>query len=1184
MRRFLSLLLFAALTVALPCNFVWAQGIVTGSISGTVQDTGKAVIPGAKVMAHEVSTGMEYSTVTNEVGFFTLRSVALGIYTVSIEAPKFEKLVTRDVIVNAGKDTALGARTLAVGSSSEVINVEGTAPLVDVQGAQITSTVDSKRIDAMPIGNGLDSIALFTPGVVSTGQGRFGNTNGPNISANGQRSRSNNFQIDGQANNDPSVTGPSIFLGNPDIVAEFQVVTNYGAEYGRNTGAVVNYVTKSGTNSLHGTAFEFLTPSTFDSLSNSEKSALLGFCLPGQASTTANPCTTPKVSRETDNRFGGTLGGPIVKNKAWFFGSYFEERDRSGSSPSVSTALTPTPAGLQTLISAFPNSKAIPFLNSVAPASISIGNPTFTGLTTKSVTDGTNSANVQFGKITRSATSLYNDREITGRVDYQFSAKDHVFGRYVYQKNITTVGSGTITTGAWVDVPGIDQQVGLDWVRTITNSITNQLRYSYSRANFGFQGGSFSNCTMGNLTVCPTSVAFRDGTLGMGLANTLPQGRVTNNSEVQDNGTWVNGRHTIKFGGEFARLRDPQVFLPNINGSYSFNDWSSFIQNKPFSLALTDGPPKIQFKENDLAFYVQDDFRLKTNLTLNAGLRWEMFGNSMNVLHDLSVARQTGSDPLWLTSAPLSATTVPEIPADKNNFGPVLGFAWTPHIFKSVFGEDKTVIRGGFRIAYDSSYQNIFLNVAGSTPFVNSSTMCAAAAGCGTTVVPTITLGSGFTGGDVRTANLGFMPRGVNPGLRDQTTVANNLHNPYSEQWNVGLQRYVTNKSAFEVRYVGSHTVSLYQSEIGNPYLKYFVDNGHPEWIPSGLTMCNDATEPGFGFADCSRKTVFERANTGWSRYDALQTRFDISNWRGVTFNFGYTYSRNLDNSSEVFNSAGIGQLAFNQNPFNANDPTDAGTSAVSFPNVATINLSYDLPWMKNQKGFVGKILGGWQWNTSYRYSSGEAFTPIQRRQVGVAGFCDPQSQLSTTTDACRPILNNSSAPFNSIAEIVTINGAYQLVDFGKYALGTSASGCGLTKDPALCTSAFVPMSAMANYFWVVNNPSAANFFGKTPWELGVKRNSFRGDTINNANMSMYKNTKLSERFNLQLQATAYNVLNRMYLGVPDNAFADYILGQPSVLPQFGTNNYNASGAGVVNRVYDGIGRRRMSFGAKLIF
>jgi hypothetical protein len=828
-------------------------------------------------------------------------------------------------------------------------------------------------------------------------------------------------------------------------------------------------------------------------------------------------------------------------------------------------------------------------LKNIAPAAINIGSPTFSNVQTVKVSDGTTTVPVEFGSITRFVPSLYNDREMTGRGDYQFSNKDHLFGRYVYQKNNTTVASGSITQGTWVDVPALDQQIGLDWVRNFTPMFTNQVRASYSRANFGFQGGSFSDCLMSNMSVCPTSVGFATaGLTAMGLANNLPQGRITNNYSYQDNGTWVRGHHTFKFGGEYDRQRDPSVFLPNTNGSFVFQDWSAFIQNNPTTLALTDGPQKVQFSENDYALYFQDDFRLRSNLTVNLGMRWEMYGNSMNVLHDLSVARQTGSNPLWKTTLPLSATTVPAVPNDTNNFGPVVGFSWNPRIFKTFFGEDKSVIRGGFRIAYDAPYQNIFLNVAGATPFVNSSTLCLPPVGTAKAACPNVvtglTLGNGFTGADVQAGNLGLMPRGVDPGTRDQTTVSSNFHDPYSQQWNIGWQRYVSNKSAFEVRYVGSKTVALFQSHIGNPYVQYFVDNGHPEWIPAGFTACTTPGANGIGFADCSRKTVFERTNTGWSRYDALQTRFDVSNWRGFTANFGYTYSRNLDNSSEVFNTAGIGELAFNQNPFNPNDPSDAGTSAISYPNVFTATLTYELPWYKGQQGIVGKALGGWQWNTTYRYATGEPYTPIERKQTGVAGFCDPQNQLSSTTDSCRPIVSNPNAQFNTVAQIEQLtNGTYQLRDMY---LNTQPFA-GITVNPIVATGAAVA-DALKNYYWVVNNPSAATYFGKAPWELGVARNSFRGDPINNANMSVYKTTKLTERFSLQFQATAYNVFNRMYLGVPINSFGNIGSGpawaRTAGLRQFGTNQYNGSGAGIVNATYDGIGRRRMTFGLKLIF
>src|SRR5207245_4871992 len=274
--------LLAVLAVIFCATFAIAQGIVTGSVSGTVEDPQGAVVSGAKVTAKHLATNREFNAVTAAGGNFSLRSLPPGAYDIKIEAPNFRAYESKGVVVNVGTDTSLGALKMEVGAASETLTVEGTAPLVESTTQQISESFSAQKAQDLPVGNTLDSLALFVPGVATAGDASFSNNNGTEIAVNGQRARSNNYQIDGQANNDNSVGGPSIFFGNQDAIAELQVVTNYSAEYGRNMGAVVNYVTKSGTNQFHGSAYEFFNGSHFDSLRNQDKNPLLGFCMPGQ--------------------------------------------------------------------------------------------------------------------------------------------------------------------------------------------------------------------------------------------------------------------------------------------------------------------------------------------------------------------------------------------------------------------------------------------------------------------------------------------------------------------------------------------------------------------------------------------------------------------------------------------------------------------------------------------------------------------------------------------------------------------------------------------------------------------------------------------------------------------------------------------------------------------------------------
>jgi outer membrane receptor protein involved in Fe transport len=1147
--------LITLIAVVFCASFALGQGIVTGSISGTVLDPQGAVVNGAKVTATQTTTNRQFDAVTAGSGNFSLRSLPIGSYDVKIEATNYRAFESKGLVVNTGSDTSLGAVKLEVGAATETVTVEGTAPLIEANTQQITNTFDAQKAQELPVGNTLDSLALFAPGVATAGDASFSNNNGAEIAVNGQRARSNNYQIDGQNNNDNSVGGPSIFFGNQDAIAELQVVTNYSAEYGRNMGAVVNYVTKSGTNQFHGTAYEFYQGSHFDSLANQSKSPVFGFCLPGQDPTTTGclPVVRPNF---VDNRFGGTMGGPIKKDKIWFFGSGNFERQRFGQTPSDSGgAILPTANGLAQLQAAFPGNSAVAAYSNIGPLAVKAGNPTFANLQTITVSDGVTSAPVEFGTVSRFAPSLFNDYEGTGRVDVKVTNKDNIFGRYVFQQNISTVvaGANGVAVGDYVDVPGRDQQIGLDWSRNWTNNFVNQARFSYSRANFGFQGGAFPGCLQTAINNCPTNISFGDGvTAAFGLSTNLPQGRIINVYQVQDNASLQAGKHTIKMGGEWSKQRSPNVFLPDVNGAYVYPDFNSFLAGTPDNATIAQGSATLRFKENDLAFYVQDDWRIKDNLTLNLGLRWEWFQQAVNLLHDLTVEQQTGGNPFWDTTLPLNRTTVPRIPQDLNNFSPVVGFAWTPRIMRKYMGEDKTVIRGGFRIGYDPSFYNIFLNTATAAPVVNLNTISPApgvpASGFGTDVV----------------AQLGPLnPTGGDPGLRKQVTVGPTFHNPYTEQWNFGIQRSIGQRTVVEARYVGNHDIGNFQNVNANPGLNYLLQNGFSNLIPAGLVPCSDPTAPGFsrGYVDCTRTRVQQRQNSAWSIYHALQTEMRMANYHGLTSTVSYTYSKTLDNASEVYSTiAGGSTTSFAQNPFDISKGEKA-VSGIDYRHIVGVTFIYDLPFYKNQQGFVGKVLGGWQLNSTYRYTPGQPYTTIQIRSNLTTGplsgtLCDARGTMSTFYDACRPFVSNSAAPLATVG----------------FCTNPAASDCGVTDYVT-----GLPTTLSAEH-WLINDLNSATFYG-SPF-LGVGRNSLRGQPISTANLSMFKNTKLTERFTLQLRATAYNVLNTQFRGNPDPLADDVGAGS------FQNTEFNPNGgatfAGNINT--DGIGIRRLELGAKIIF
>jgi len=1166
---FRSKQLWSALFVSAFCLLLTAsgfsQGIATGSMSGLVADPTGAIVPGAKVTATNTATNQEFVGETNEAGLIALRAIPPGMYKITISSKSFRTAVIESVEVTVARDSSLGTIRLELGQIGETVQVEGVAPLLESSTAQVTTSFSSQVTADLPLAGSFDQLALLIPGVADSGGNSFGNSNGARFTTNGLRNRSNNFQIDGQSNNDNSVSGPSIFLGNQDVLDEVSVITNdFGVEYGRASGAVVNYVTKSGTNEIHGSGFEYFTGSHWDSHDNLEQG-------------------TDPIPRYVENRFGGTVGGPIKRNKAWFFFSPYFDRVRQAGGPSTSGGvLTPTPAGLTQLAAAFPNNVAVAAITKIGPYAVAAGNPHIDPSTVPSmitVSDGTKSAPIEFAGVSRNVPSLFNDREFTGRVDVQLTSKDRVSARYIFQQNILTGATGRFAAGAWVDIPARDQQIALDWTRTFSNQLVNQLRYSFSRAGFGFEGGSFPTCTQANIFACPTGITLQSG-VAFGIQNNLPQGRIINNTQVQDNASLVRGRHTFKIGGEFYKQRSPNVFLPNIDGTYTFSNagslaggscrsqfpglpayngnicsFSRFLKDAPLQLALTDGPPKFGFKEYDIAAYFGDDWRVRDNFTLNLGLRWEFSSQAINLLHDLSVANQAGAKPFWDTSLPANVTTVPFIPNHYKYFGPNVGFAWKPHLFGMT--GDKTVIRGGYRITYDPAYYNIFLNVATAAPVVNAGVITTGAA------LPA----SGFFGSDVRAAQLGNIPTGagINPGTRLNTRVTNNFKEPYTQNWSLGVEREFTRHVVLEVRYAGNRVNGNFQTLNTNPALAGLISNGFSSFIPSGVTPCATANTPGFASkrADCNFTNVRTRANTAWSDYHGLQSELRLRNWHGLNGGFAYTFSKTLDNNSEIFSTTSGGNtVAGAQNPFD----TSAGEKALSgldFPHTASIYFIYDLPFYKAQRGFLGHVLGGYQINGTWHYSTGQLWTPVTF--AGANTSC--QNSFDTNfygLSACRPFAGNPSAPVNKVGACTN----------------ATLPDCGLVDFYTLGNPTPTPTTASA-VRWIYNNDAAAAFF-KTPYGNVGRNPDLRGQAVNAVNFSMFKTTKLTERLSLRLEAQAYNLFNHRFLGVPDP-----IIDRAA----FGSNSFNSSGGtspegvgGYTNSLLNGLGRRRLILGAKITF
>jgi hypothetical protein len=1160
-----------------------AQGIVTGTITGTITDASGAVVRDAPVVATNNATGTKISGKTDNGGGINLNDVPIGTYTVVVTAPSFAPLKIDNLQVSSGGTSSVGVQHLSVSGSAQEVSVSTAQNLLETTQAQVTSTFDTQTLTDLPTGGGLDRLTLLIPGVVRTLGDNFSNTNGVGFSSNGQRGRSNNFEIDGQSNNDNSVAGPQYFFRNEDALQELQVLTNnFGAQYGRNQGSIVNYITKSGTNSFHGTAFENYFGSWGSSLTQGQKSVLLGFCAPGQVSAPGAVCTTPIVPRVTANEFGGSFGGPIFKDKLFVFGSTLFRRITNGASPSISATSTPTPTGLTALQSAFPNNPFVTSLIKQGPYSVKSGNPVPAGaVVNKTVCAvaiandqcpaGAVTASIPFSSIQRFLPSTSSDDEQLLRGDYQATTKDRFYLRYLYQNAPTHVSGGTVSTGNYYDTTDKIHSAGADYTRTFNPNWVNQLRYGFQQSTLTFGDGGYPGCDDANLTNCPSSISI-SSYAGYGQANNIPQGRIVKATQAQDNANWSFRTHQITFGGEFDYQNSPNVFLPNTSGTFAFSGINYALAGVATE-QLANGNPNIPFKEPDWALYFQDDWKFNKNLTINLGLRWEYFTQSINLLHDASVARQTGPNPIWLTTLPLNLTTFPEIPQNYKNFGPRVGFAYNVPFVSGM------VVRGGFAINYDPAFYNIFLNAYTSAPIVNTGTIA-----CNGTTTQCLPAG-GTTNALVQAQNAPYNPTGVNPGTKSQSTVNLPFKNPRANNYTLGIQQQIGHFAVMEVRYAGNHSYDLYQNLNGNAFINVTpsasvvsgagyltLAQGFPNLFPSS-SYCTTPGAVGLGTQNCNLTTQSIRANTAFSNYNSLQTQMRVQNYHGITADAAYTWSRAIDNADDIF--ATTGAIASAQSPFSTNQ-AERGVAGNSYPNVFSLGATYKIPAFSEQRGILGRVLGGYSVNTIWTYNSGQVYTPQQslKAQPNAAAlakiptanqgqalysFCDfNYNANSAAADTCRPILSNPTAPIGSVG----INGGP--------GVGYLDFGTGATTTPNAV-------------HWLVNNEYEAEARGN-PYP-GVGRNTLRGNTINELDASVFKTIKLNERFSSQLRLNVFNVPNRQYLGTPDVLLND---ANPTVHTQVtggyaSFNNFKANGGTLVTAPF-GKGTRNIQLGAKFMF
>jgi hypothetical protein len=1076
--------------------------VTKGSLSGTVADPTGAVIPGADVKITEISTGAVQAGVTDASGHFRFNLINPGKYDVEVTKQGFSALVQRGIAVNPGVDTGLGSLVLSVGSTSETVEVTAGTQLVETTQTQVASNFTQQTFQELPAMSnnvGMDRLALLVPGAVGTRDNSFSNSNGADFAVNGLRGRNNDQQIDGQNNNDNSVAGPALFLSNAEFVGEYQIVTNnFAPEYGRNAGSVVNIITKSGTNEFHGSIYGSENNSVLNTLSNTDK-AFNGL---------------KKVPWRNDEFTGFTVGGPAIKDKLFYFGGFDQEYVGSGSVFS-SGNLTPTPAGLKTLAGCYPNSATLQALTKYGPYGVTAGNPQPSG-TLKYLTIG-NCDNVEMAGVQRTLSSPYKEYDWISKVDWQ-GASDSFSARYIYNKNTSSNASGTGSTGYIVDVPGLSQAARANWTHSFGARMVNELSATWSRIGVQFGGNAMGTAPqIGDIGNAIASVATGSGNLGFGLGNTYPQGRIVNTWQAQDNWNYVLGRHTLKAGVNWTYQRSLNVFLPNVNGSYSFANWTNFILNQPSTISVTLGNPNLDFREYDTFWYFGDEWKLTPTLTVNYGVTYTYYGQPANLFHKNDVKQQTGPNPFWNPSLPLSVTTYPELPSPKNQLGPNVGFAWAPK-GGGILGGGRTVIRGGFRRAYDPPFYNIYLNMASSAPQALALSLTGATAAA-------IPLPAVPTGANVRAAVAPYLQTGVlDPRSYNQTRLTPDFGPDHVNSWSFGIQRQINKDTVFETRYVGNQGRNLFQSVNGNPMVANLAA-AFPNLVPAGVTACQaaDAVVPGAkGRENCDYGVVRVRTNTGYSDYNGWQNELRANNlFHQLMVRASYTYSKTTDNVSEIYATGGGGNTtAFAQNPFDTTKG-EHGLSGLDFPHRFTLTFAENLPFFKHRNGFLGKVAGGWGISGIYTLASGQPYTPIQwgMAYYGAGTVIDPGFySFAGNYDNTRPFWGNPSAP----ATAVGIYAADACSYFGLACDGIAPDQ--LISMNAAQATGDVKTVSNNDVRYIVNAQQAQQIFG-TPFG-NVPRNAGRDFWTNSANAMIYKNTPINERLTAEFNVTLNNVFN----------------------------------------------------------
>jgi len=1129
-----GLLLTALFLVsALGCPLTFAQE-ETAALNGRITDHDGLAVTGVKVQALNAGTNVSYLADTNETGLYNFSSLPAGTYNVHATKDGFRQAVRPGVDLHVSDVVRLNF-SLQVGSIAQSLIVVGGAPLVETTSSQIGGLVNSKEIKDLPLnGRNYIDLSLLQAGVTdslnSTGTNGFGGMTGTVYSSNGAPVISNNFLLDGTQIENQSDWGTASFAGTTlglDGIQEFKVLTSaYDASYGMAMGSEMVMVSKGGGSQYHGDVFEYLRNSALNA---------------------RNFFDGAKVPHLEKNNFGASFGGPIRKDKTFFYATFEGLQENLGF---TANDLVPA-AGCHGAAGTVITEAACSTLGLAPGGSVTIANANIAALLSlyPNPNNGTNS--YLFGPSTKVGV---NYGQI--RFDQSFSSSDTFFARYTIDSaNVNSASNqGTpITSGtAFPEFRGggkdLDQFITLSETHMMAPGMLNTARLAFSRTNFGsfpinvgslptgiepfIAGRSFGSFSITNLTPVGT------GRL-VGPPDSL---HLQNIYSFSDDLYYQRGKHSLRFGTLLNRFNEALTVPVAYEGSATYTSFANFLQGIPLSYGgpLTGSDINRYFRYNTLGFYAQDDFRISSRLTANMGLRYEFMTTPREAEGRQYAIRNLTTDSTVLPGGELAAWTPGPIMQNGTywNLSPRFGFAW------DVFGDGKTAVRGGGGIYFDvGNLGGVFINEAdGSYPAVLYTYTNPKNAVVTFPITPP-PLAS------VLSSNL----------ANSVVTVAYHAGQPYNIQFNLTVQRQLARNTAVSVAYVGSHGVHLWQQLEGNPTIPTSVVNGVQYWSDS-VPLCQMGTIP-----TCRINPNFGSVNTnntvGVSYYDSLQVVVNKRLSSGLEAQGAYTYGHSLDTPIGQLVAADCAGAPGMDTGVSSNTRAyDYGPSCFDLRHNFRMSLLYYFPRLTSNS-VLSKLVDGWWMGNIVSLQTGLPFTPVLANNRSNSG--------NLITGADRVDINTQAIAQGTVltnAEGGTYRAAANFIPYNPHKVITGNPGQWFNPN----------MFHMQPMVPCPNNPAL------TCGTLGdAARGILRGPGLGDWDFSLVKDTSTSlwgREGSVEFRAEIFNILNHTNFGMP--ASGSVFNGATSVLGAY--QQAPLTGVGQITTTVTT--SRQIQFALKLIF